>query len=175
MSSAALSLNNRKKDIWLQELMRELDAEDKNFAYAAIRAVLSALKERLPREQAMKVVVELPELLGEIYANGWHTSPKVISSKERGKFFDQIRKEFGKGSGPVEPRQLAKTIFDLLEHHVTPGEIEEAISEIPEEVRKLWPSSEEIEAPVKAQENVKSKPKRMASIERLRKKLPPVK
>lgn len=57
--------------LWLNELAAELGEDDLHYAYRALRAVLHALRDRLPVEVVAKLAAQLPTLIRGIYYEDW--------------------------------------------------------------------------------------------------------
>src|SRR3982074_2193807 len=66
--------------------------ERRNQSYAALRAVLHALRDRLTVDEAAHLSARLPMLVRGIYYDGWDPS-RVPKKMHRDDFLDQIRKE----------------------------------------------------------------------------------
>jgi uncharacterized protein (DUF2267 family) len=62
----------QKTQVWLNDLMFELDWEDRpQKAYLALRTVLHALRDRLTVEEAVQLGAQLPMLVRGFYFEGW--------------------------------------------------------------------------------------------------------
>ena len=62
----------QKTQVWLNDLMSELDWEDKpHKAYMALRTVLHALRDRLMVVVAVQLGAQLPMLIRGFYYEGW--------------------------------------------------------------------------------------------------------
>jgi uncharacterized protein (DUF2267 family) len=62
----------QKTQIWLKDLMSQLDWEDRpHKAYLALRTVLHALRDRLTVEEAVQLGAQLPMLVRGFYYEGW--------------------------------------------------------------------------------------------------------
>jgi uncharacterized protein (DUF2267 family) len=64
-------------------------------------------------------------------------SPKKSGSREE--FLTRIAAHFGRPLS-VDPEKAARAVFQVLETHVSPGEIEDVIQTLPKDVRALWPA-----------------------------------
>jgi uncharacterized protein (DUF2267 family) len=126
-----------KTNTWLKEIMEVLGPERRQ-AYQALRGVLHCLRDRLIVEEAAQLGAQLPMLVRGIYYESWRpaaTPQKVRSGDE---FLAQLGSHLP-GARPFDPEDAARAVFQVLERHITPGEIEDVVSELPKEIRALWP------------------------------------
>jgi len=63
----ALDHTIQETNVWLKAIEEELDLDSRQQAYNALRAVLHALRDRVPPEVAIKLGAQLPSLLRGIY------------------------------------------------------------------------------------------------------------
>lgn len=126
-----------KSHEWINDIMEELDGSDRHAAYAALRAALHALRDRLTVEEAAKLGAQLPMLIRGLYYEGWHPSGKPLKQHKR-EFLDGIRDSL-RGRGDPNPEIVARAVFTVLAHHVSPGEAQDVKSFLPKELRELWP------------------------------------
>ncbi|MBI4018310.1 MAG: DUF2267 domain-containing protein [Candidatus Aenigmarchaeota archaeon] len=130
----------QKTNEWLRELMDDLHMENRNEAYHVLRSVLQALRDRLPRDEAVQFGAQLPMLVRGFYYEGWDPfkDPAEIRSGEE--FFARIREyfHFQRGTSPVNPERYAKAVFSLLSRKMDAGEIEDIRDNFPDDIKGLW-------------------------------------
>jgi uncharacterized protein (DUF2267 family) len=94
--------------------------ERRNQSYAALRAVLHALRDRLTVEEGAQFAAQLPMLVRGLYYDGWDPS-RVPVKMGKEEFLQRIRQRF-----PYEVKGgtelLVQTVLHALRHHVTEGE-----------------------------------------------------
>jgi len=128
--------------VWLNELMRLLGRrEDQHRAYAALRAVLHALRDRLSVEAAAALAAQLPLLVRGFFYEGWHPHGKPIKERKREEFLAHVREALSPDAD-FDPEQAVRAVFQLLACRVTAGEIEKVKHALPEKIRSLWPERE---------------------------------
>jgi len=69
---AAFDSTIQTTNVWLHDIMERLGWQDRHRAYHALRAVLHALRDRLPVDQAAALGAQLPMLVRGFYYEGWH-------------------------------------------------------------------------------------------------------
>jgi len=73
-------------NVWLNDLADRLGWQDKQRAYHALTAVLHALRDRLPVDQAVALGAQLPMLVRGFYYEGWHPADKPIKERKKEEF-----------------------------------------------------------------------------------------
>jgi len=127
-----------KAHVWLNEVTESLgEGATKQQGYAALRAVLHALRDRLSVDEAAQLAAQLPVLIRGIYYEGWNPSKTPLRIRHREEFLDLVRRHLGKVDN-VEPQAAVKAVFALLKAHVSAGEIDDVLAEMPQELRALW-------------------------------------
>lgn len=127
-----------KTNIWLKEIMEELDWDDYARAYHGLRAVLHALRDRLTIEEATDLGAQLPMLIRGMYYEGWTPRGKPVLERKQEEFLSHVAAAF-EGDVRVDEEEVARAVFSVLARHVTGGEIEDVKSTLPAEIRQLWP------------------------------------
>ena len=76
MSTGVTTLDHtiQETNVWLKGVEEELELDSRHQGYSALRAVLHALRDRLPPEVAIKLGAQLPILVRGIYYEGWHAA-----------------------------------------------------------------------------------------------------
>src|ERR1700704_1186538 len=126
-----------KTNRWLKEIEQVL-GPDRHRAYQALRAVLYCLRDRLTVNEAAQLGDQLPMLVRGIYYETWHPAGKPEKIRSRDEFLSQISAHFSR-TRPINAEHAARAVFQVLENHVSAGEIREVIEELPHEIRMLWP------------------------------------
>jgi uncharacterized protein (DUF2267 family) len=127
-------------NVWLNELMRAVDWDDKHRAYRLLRATLHALRDRLTVEEAVQLGAQLPMLIRGLYYEGWHLSDKPLTERTKGEFLGHIEAAFSQDPN-ADTEGLVKEVFKLIARKISSGEIEDVKRTLPAPVRALWPSA----------------------------------
>jgi uncharacterized protein (DUF2267 family) len=111
--------------------------ERRNQSYAALRAVLHALRDRLIVEEAAQLAAQLPMLVRGIYYEGWDPARVPVKMHHAG-FLERVRQEF-----PYEvPGGIAavvQTTVRVLRQHITEGEWADVKSLMPKDLATALP------------------------------------
>ena len=111
--------------------------ERRNQAYAALRAVLHAVRDRLPVEETAQLAAQLPMLVRGMYYEGWDPS-KAPVKMDREAFLDRVRREFPfEIDGGIE--RLTQTVLAALRQHITDGEWEDVKANFPKDLAGILP------------------------------------
>lgn len=125
-------------NIWLKELMERLNWQDRGHAYRALRATLHALRDRIPVNTAAAFASQLPMLARGFYYEGWRPADTPSSDRTRQDFLTHIAQAF-ENEPEVDAAEVVNAVFELLDHHISPGEIESVKKCLPQDIRRLWP------------------------------------
>jgi uncharacterized protein (DUF2267 family) len=111
--------------------------ERRNQSYAALRAVLHALRDRMTVDETAQLSAQLPMLIRGIYFEGWdptHVPMKV----DRDEFLARVEKEYAHDmEGDVV--QLTRTVLQALRTHVSDGEWDDIRSAVPKKLASVLP------------------------------------
>lgn len=128
-------------NLWLKELMGAMGWQDPHRAYHALRAALHALRDRLTVAEAAGLGAQLPMLIRGLYYEGWVPSGKPLKERKKEDFLAHLAAAF-RDTPEVSPEDVARGVFQLLQRHVSPGEIGDVKQVLPTPIRALWPESE---------------------------------
>ncbi len=107
----------------------------RNQSYAALRAVLHALRDRLTVEESAQFAAQLPMLIRGIFYHAWDPS-RVPVKMNREEFLQRVQQEFPyQVEGGAE--RLVRVVLQALKHHVTEGEWEDVRSSVPRDLASL--------------------------------------
>lgn len=120
---------------WLKEIELELGFNNPNDAYRALRAVLHAVRDRLPVNECAEFASQLPVMITGMYYNGWTPKNKPLKTKNLDEFMDTVAAQLPKG---LDPLRVTRGIIRVLERHVTAGEMTDVRRNFPEHLREIW-------------------------------------
>src|SRR5918994_3108198 len=103
---------------WLKSLMEELDWENRQEAYSALRVTLHALRDRLTVEEVAQLGAQLPMLIRGFYYEGWDPTGKPLRVRQKEQFLARIEQEF-RGNDRSDPERVARAVFTVLANRVT--------------------------------------------------------
>jgi len=123
---------------WLDQVTEELGRGDRQQAYRVLRAVLLVLRDRLTVEEATDLGAQLPMLVRGIYYEQWNPSKVPTRDRKREDFLAHIA-ESTQEQGDGDPEALARAVFSVLDRNITEGQVNDVKSNLPEDIRLLWP------------------------------------
>lgn len=130
-----------KTNAWLTELDAVMGWGDRSKAYMALRAVLHALRDRLPPDEAVDLAAQLPMLIRGFFYEGWHPASKPLRYRHKDEFLEQAAKEVP-WLGSEELERAVTAVFGLLTSEIGGGEPAQVRHLLPPELRELWAQPE---------------------------------
>lgn len=126
----------QKAETWIREVADEMETEDEQLAFHALRAVLHALRDRLIVDEAVHLAAQLPVLVRGIYFENWDPSRTPLKVRHRQEFLDLVRRHAGTDDR-LDPEKAASAVFTVLKRHVSEGEMREVTEALPKDIREL--------------------------------------
>jgi uncharacterized protein (DUF2267 family) len=130
----------QKTNIWLDDIMRELEWFDREWAYEALRVVLHALRDHLPIDESAQLAAQLPQLIRGLYYEGWDPSRSRAKERHWDEFTVQVADAFSRNP-LAHPGRVTEAVLKVLARHVSEGEIADVKHCLPEEIRRHWKQS----------------------------------
>jgi len=122
-------------------LLKDIDEEmgwgdRRKQAYAGLRAVLHALRDRLPVTEAANLSAQLPMLVRGFYFEGW--KPESVPKKmHREEFLGAVSREFSFAvEGGMEA--LVGGVMHALARHIDPRALDDVKEELPKDIAALF-------------------------------------
>jgi uncharacterized protein (DUF2267 family) len=127
---------------WLHELVEKLQLpeDEAGRALHGLRAGLHAIRDRLPTSEAVHLGAQLPTLIRGIYYDGFRLTNDESRIRTRSEMIQRVQRELEPDKRLSAPAVL-HAVIDLLERHVSPGEIEKVVSTLPKAIAELWRAS----------------------------------
>ncbi len=143
-SSRIPALNRGLQDAaaWLRELARMPPFQSEEQAYAAFRAVIHSLRDRLEMHEAVHFAGQMPTLVRGIYYEGWVPSRAPNDERTLPEFLASVREILGPGQPadamPLKP--ATRVVLEFCERKFDTGQIRHVREQLPRHVQELWPS-----------------------------------
>jgi uncharacterized protein (DUF2267 family) len=119
---------------WVNDVAREFDTEDREFAYRVLRAWLHTLRDRLTVEASAHFAAQLPDLIRGIFYAGWN--PSAVPEKyDIEAYAVRFAREANIALDDVGKAAAATTAAAL--HHLPPAQMDKALNQLPKEIRTL--------------------------------------
>jgi uncharacterized protein (DUF2267 family) len=145
-----MTLNFSRYALKANKLIKEVAVElgdeyNTDKASRVFRSVLHALRSRITIEESVELMAQLPMYVKAMYVDGWKVSKKQQRIRRINDFLDEVYMESSKMGFfdfPDDASILNAVIavFRVLKSHVSEGEIEDIVSVLPKELKKLWSS-----------------------------------
>ena len=127
-----------KTQRWFDELGEDLDWDHAGGLAAALGAGLHALRDRLTPGEAAQLGAQLPLLVRGLYYEGWRPAAEPWKERHGEGFLARVAQELHGYGEMKDPEEVVRAVFRLLARHVSAGEIEDVIDQLPADVRELW-------------------------------------
>jgi len=127
----------QKSHDWMNELMQELQTDNKHFAYTAFRSVVHALRDRLYPEECVHLGAQLPMLLRGMYYEGWRPSETPSGERRAEEFLGKVADGIPRRPD-YDAERVVRAVFTVLNDRISEGEIEDVVGSLPEELREFW-------------------------------------
>jgi uncharacterized protein (DUF2267 family) len=132
---AVLDHTVQETNVWLKAVGEQLQL-DRHDAYIALRAVLHALRDRLPPEVAVHLGAQLPMLVRGFYYEGWHMAGKPTKDRSAQDFSEHVLKELPP-QFPLDALTVSRGVFEVLWEKLDPGEFAKLMDHLPASVSTL--------------------------------------
>jgi uncharacterized protein (DUF2267 family) len=138
MTGTTIIALNRSMQVtmeWLHEIRNELKWDDDERVYDATKAVLHAVRDRLPLEDMMKFSAQLPLIMKGMYFDQYDPTDKPLKLRTRAAFLDHVRENFP-GSN-VDPEEAVRGVMRGIAKRSGPRTLEKISMSMPEDIRDL--------------------------------------
>jgi uncharacterized protein (DUF2267 family) len=134
----------RETNTWLKQVETALEPSDRHQAYAATRAVLHVLRDRLPAEAVLSLSAQLPMLMRGFFLEGWRPVDGPSHIRHVDDFAETVAEALPP-SFPHDATRAVEVVFAMLAARLDPGETSKLIRHLPPPLRVLWPVEYRIE------------------------------
>ena len=134
MKVSALDHAMHSAHTWVNDVAKEFDTDDREFAYGVLRAWLHTLRDRLTVEAAAHFAAQLPDLIRGIFYAGW--DPGAVPEKYNAEAY-AVRFAGEANISLHDVGKAAAATTAALLHHLPPAQMDKALDQLPREIRVL--------------------------------------
>jgi uncharacterized protein (DUF2267 family) len=121
---------------WFNAMNEELGWPDRERTYAATKAVLQAIRDRLPYGEAIQFSAPIPMLMKGMYFDQYEPEGKPLNIRNQEEFFQRITENFDQG--PLDPEKALRAFIKVYADKTRGGELEDVRKTMPDELRPLF-------------------------------------
>lgn len=119
------------------------DIENRDRAGRILRCVFRALRNRLPAEESLQLVAQLPMVIKAVYVEGWKLNHEFVRIKSMGEFAAEAMREDGFSAwrdfaSMEEAEHAIEAVLKTLADYVSAGELHDIIDQMPQEIKKSF-------------------------------------
>lgn len=122
---------------WINELAGRLDWSSKRSTLRLLRTTLHQVRDYLLVDELAQFSAQLPLLIRGMFFEGWVPKKTPVKARRAEDFIHGIEARLGE-TQEYRGAQDIRCVFDLLNAHLSEGEIKDIRASLPEEIRDLW-------------------------------------
>jgi uncharacterized protein (DUF2267 family) len=123
--------------IWINAVEARVGQRNKRHAFRLLKAVLHAVRDWLPINEAADFGAQLPTYLRGVFYEGWRPATVPVAERSKTAFVRRIEREFR--TDPLDDAEQAiGAVFDVITDRITVGEIADVRQSLPADLRALW-------------------------------------
>jgi uncharacterized protein (DUF2267 family) len=124
---------------WLKAIENRIKPCDRQQAYAALRAALHVLRDRLPADAVLGLSAQAPMLLRGLLLEGWEPTAGPSNIRDPDEFVAAVA-QLLPPAFPREPNAVLEAVLAVLCERVNEDEARKLIQHMPRPLRSFWPA-----------------------------------
>jgi uncharacterized protein (DUF2267 family) len=125
-----------KTNEWLKQLSEELEIEDREDAWRILKSYLQLLRDQLTVNEGAQLGAQLPIILRGAFYEGFDPGHRPAKARDAESFLDLFATR-ARLRDRDEAARAAEAATRVLRRHVTEGELEDVLSQLPREVTQV--------------------------------------
>jgi uncharacterized protein (DUF2267 family) len=135
-SADAIERSVHKTNQWLKELEEELGIDDREDSWRILRSYLQVLRDQVTIDEGAQLAAQLPLVLRGAFYEGFDPGHQPAKPHDRDAFLGRFAELAGL-SGTDEAARTAEAVTTVLSRHISEGELEEVLSQLPRDLREV--------------------------------------
>ncbi|MEA2293973.1 MAG: hypothetical protein QOE86_1612 [Solirubrobacteraceae bacterium] len=123
-----------KTNEWLKDLEAELGIEDRDDSWRVLRGFLHTLRDRLTIDEGAQLAAQFPHLVRGVFYEGFDPGHQPETYRDAETFLTRVAGEAAV-EDPVQAGIAAAACMRVLRRHITAGELDDVLSQLPREIR----------------------------------------
>lgn len=124
---------------WINELASRLDWASKRSALRLLRSTLHVVRDHLLTDEVAQFSAQLPLLVRGMFFESWVPKRTPVKERRAEEFISAIEAQLG-STEEYRGSEDIRYVFELLNAHLSSGEIEDVRASLPSDIRALWPA-----------------------------------
>ncbi|MES1951593.1 hypothetical protein S4A8_12097 [Salinisphaera sp. S4-8] len=131
---AVIDTSVQQTNRWLGAIMADMDTDDKQFAFQALRSVLTTLRDRLPIDVAANLGAQLPLLVRGVYYDGY-VPADTPTTYRRAEDWHAAVAVAGDNLDGAQLERASRAVLGVLEDELDAGIVAKVADSLPDDVR----------------------------------------
>ncbi len=125
--------------LWLKDAQNELMWDDKEKAYRATKAVLQAMRDRLPIEEIAHLMANLPMVMKGMMMDGYDYQQKPVRMRTIEDFYSCIQDYYdSQRRDEINAEDATHAVITMLKKRIGEGEMHKVAANMPLELKPLF-------------------------------------
>jgi uncharacterized protein (DUF2267 family) len=125
-----------KTNEWLDDLVAELGIDDRDDAWRILRGYLHMLRDRLTIDEGAQLAAQFTHLIRGVFYEGFDPGHQPLRIRDAETFLDQLTDAADVPDSDHAAR-AAVACTRVLSKHITGGELDDVLSQLPVEIRAV--------------------------------------
>ncbi len=125
--------------LWLKDAQDELMWEDKEKVYRSTKAVLQAVRDRLPIEEIAHLLANLPMVMKGMMMDGYDYTQKPIRMRTVDEFYSCVQDYYdSQRRDVIDVAAATRAVVTMLKRRVGEGEMNKIVASMPLELKPVF-------------------------------------
>jgi uncharacterized protein (DUF2267 family) len=124
---------------WVNDLAGRTGWSNEREVLRLLRTVLTKIRDHLPVNEMAQFSAQLPMLVRGMFFEGWQPKLTPVQERHAEDFIAAVDAQVGDVIDYQGPSDI-KAVFNVINAHISRGEVEDVRACLPQELRDLWPA-----------------------------------
>ena len=124
---------------WVNDLAGRTGWTNEREVLRLLRTVLCQIRDHLPVNEMAQFSAQMPIILRGMFFEGWQPKKTPVRKRHAEDFVAAVKDKVGDVVGYRGETDI-KAVFNVINAHVSNGEVEDVRACLPQELRDLWPA-----------------------------------